>query len=295
MPGKQAGNLLVGTWNIAIFGGLSRGGWETKPPGATPKRNLEHLVCIAEVVSRFDVCAIQEVKSELTALRTMMRVLGPDYGFIVSDVTEGDPGNYERLAFVYDRRRIKASGLVGEIVIPKEELGVTGSLDLQFARTPYAVSFAASDKRFTLVTLHALFGETTEKKRRRRKELEKIAQWLWKQAGEADEFNRNFIALGDFNIDRRDDPYWQAFASTGLGAPLPLQEARRNIAASTGGDDKYYDQIAWFQEGDLAKLTLNYETAGSFVWTDYILQGMTNPAKKARISDHYPLWVEFTA
>jgi endonuclease/exonuclease/phosphatase family metal-dependent hydrolase len=109
----------------------------------------------------------------------------------------------------------------------------------------------------------------------------------------AREFNRNLIALGDFNIDRRDDPYWLAFASTGLGAPSPLQEARRNISAASGGTDKYYDQIAWFQDGDLAKLTLEYKSAGSFLWTDYILQGMTNPSKKARISDHYPLWVEF--
>ena len=292
VPNKRPSNLLVGTWNIALFGGLSKGGWETKPPTTSPKRNLTHLCCIAEVINRFDVCAIQETQ-ELTALRALMRVLGPDWGFIVSDVTEGDPGNSERLCFVYDRRRVKPSGLVGEIVIPLEELALGDTLDRQFARTPYAVSFAAGAKSFTLVTLHVLFGETKAEKRRRRDELAKIAEWLSERANEPDDFNRNLIALGDFNIDRRDDDYWLAFASTGLGAPIPLQEARRNIAASTGGTDKYYDQIAWFQDGDLAKLTLEYTAAGSFLWTDHILQGMTNPAKKARISDHYPLWVEF--
>jgi hypothetical protein len=170
---------------------------------------------------------------------------------------------------------------------------VKGSLDRQFARTPYAVSFTAGTKAFTLVTLHVLYGETKAEKQRRAKELAKIAEWLDARANELDKFNRNLIALGDFNIDRRDDPYWLAFASTGLGAPIPLQEARRNIAASSGGTDKYYDQIAWFQDGNLAKLTLEYNASGSFLWTDYILQGMTNPSKKARISDHYPLWVEF--
>jgi len=69
--------------------------------------------------------------------------------------------------------------------------------------------------------------------------------------------------------------------------------ARPCIAASSGGTDKYYDQIAWFQDGNLAKLTLEYKTAGSFLWTDHTLKGLTNPSKKARISDHYPLWVEF--
>ena len=292
VPKKTAANLLVGTWNIAAFGGLAKGRWETGR-NDSPKRNLTNLCCIAEVISRFDVCAIQETKPELTALRMLARALGPDWSFIVSDVTLGDPGNYERLSFVYDRRRIKASGLVGEVVIPKEELGVKGSLDRQFARTPYAVSFTAGTKGFTLVTLHVLYGETKAEKQRRAKELAKIAEWLDARANEPDEFNRNLIALGDFNIDRRDDPYWLAFASTGLGAPIPLQEARRNIAASSGGTDKYYDQIAWFQDGNLAKLTLEYNAAGSFLWTDYILQGMTNPSKKARISDHYPLWVEF--
>src|SRR3954451_24136590 len=255
VPAEKGGNILVGTWNIALFGGLSKGGWET---AGSPKRNLSNLAWMAEIVSRFDVCAIQECKSELTALRTLIRALGPDWAFIVSDVTEGDPGNEERLCFVYDRKRIKASGMVGEIVIPREELGVHSSLDRQFARTPYAVSFAAGSAGFTLTTLHVLFGETTEKKQRRARELEKIAQWLWARANEPDEFNRNLIALGDFNIDRRDDPYWLAFASTGLGGAPPLQEARRNIAASSGGEDKYYDQIAWFQDGNLARLTLEY-------------------------------------
>lgn len=210
VPMKRSGNLLVGTWNIAAFGGLAKGGWETGP-NDSPKRNLTNLCCIAEVISRFDVCAIQETKPELTALRTLARALGPDWSFIVSDVTLGDPGNYERLSFVYDRRRVKASGLVGEVVIPKEELGVKGSLDRQFARTPYAVSFTAGNKGFTLVTLHVLYGETKAEKQRRAKELAKIAEWLDARANEPDEFNRNLIVLGDFNIDRPRRPLLARF------------------------------------------------------------------------------------
>jgi hypothetical protein len=183
VPRKVAGNVIIGTWNIAAFGGLARGGWETGPKDE-PKRNLTNLCCIAEVISRFDVCAIQETKTDLTALRTLVKVLGPDWNFIVSDVTLGDPGNYERLSFVYDRRRVRASGLVGEVVIPKEELGVAGRLDRQFARTPYAVSFKAATKGFTLVTLHVLYGNTKAAKQRRAKELAKIAEWLNARANE---------------------------------------------------------------------------------------------------------------
>lgn len=55
-----------------------------------------------------------------------MRILGDQWALIVSDVTVGDTGNTERLAYVYDRTRLRPSGLVGEIVIPTEQLGIIG-------------------------------------------------------------------------------------------------------------------------------------------------------------------------
>ena len=67
VPAKQPGNLLIGTWNVALLGGLTKA-WTT-PAGKSPKRNLSDICAIAEIVSRFDVCALQEVKRELTALR----------------------------------------------------------------------------------------------------------------------------------------------------------------------------------------------------------------------------------
>jgi hypothetical protein len=42
----------------------------------------------------------------------------------------------ERLAYDYDQRRLRPSGLTGELVIPEAELGLSpGALELQFART----------------------------------------------------------------------------------------------------------------------------------------------------------------
>jgi endonuclease/exonuclease/phosphatase family metal-dependent hydrolase len=294
VPAKRPGNLLIGTWNVALLGGLTHD-WVT-PPGKSPKRNLTDICAMAEIISRFDVCALQEVKSDLTALRTLLHVLGEDWTFIVSDVTAGAPGNSERLAFVYDRRRVHASGLVGEVVLPADVKGVVqGALDRQFARTPYAVSFAADPHAFTLITLHTLYGTSKADKLRRRDELQAIAEWLADLADDADDFNRNLIALGDFNIDRRGDPLWEAFASTGLGAPAELQEVPRNISAASGGPSKYYDQIAWFTEGvNGEKLTLEFLAADGVRWTDFLMQGAAGDAsRKAHVSDHYPLWVEF--
>jgi hypothetical protein len=60
VPAKAATHLLLGTWNIRAFGDLTPK-WRTEP-GDSPKRNLADLMAIAEIVSRFDVCAIQETR-----------------------------------------------------------------------------------------------------------------------------------------------------------------------------------------------------------------------------------------
>lgn len=295
IPRKRRGqNLLIGTWNIALLSRLNPN-WVTRP-GDEPQRNLTDICCLAEVIARFDVCAIQENLRSLEALRSLMSYLGEDWGFIVSDVTEGDLGKSERLLFVYDRRRVQPSGLAGEIVIPLGKRGpAVGGLARQFARTPYAVSFAAGAKAFTLVTLHVYYGETRQQREERAQELRGIAEWLAARAREPDDFNRNLIALGDFNIDRFGDPLWQAFASTGLGAPKELEDVPRNISAAGAGDEKHYDQIAWFTKGNREQLTLSYKTAGYVRWTDFILRdARDDDARKAHISDHYPLWAEFS-
>jgi hypothetical protein len=56
-------NLLIATWNLRSFGDL----FDNWVAGAndTPKRDKQSLLCIAEIVSRFDVIAIQEVKGNL--------------------------------------------------------------------------------------------------------------------------------------------------------------------------------------------------------------------------------------
>ncbi|MDA0814962.1 MAG: endonuclease/exonuclease/phosphatase family protein [Chloroflexi bacterium] len=236
-PKRVDRNLLIGTWNLKAFGGLTAK-WAAAETDS-PKRDLHALRLIAEVVSRFDVVAIQEVLANLTAIRALLRVLGPNWGLIVTDVTRGSAGNNERLGFVFDRRRVNPSGLAAEIVLPP---GLDeGAFDRQFARTPYAVSFDANGTDFTLVTLHVLYGARPAD---RLPELHAISQWLADWARSPHAWNTNFIALGDFNIDRVGDPLYEAFVSTGLQVPTELMEAPRSIF----GGGKYYDQIAWFME-----------------------------------------------
>jgi endonuclease/exonuclease/phosphatase family metal-dependent hydrolase len=255
-------------------------------------RDVFAVRCIAEVVSRFDVVAIQEVRGNLTALQTLLTALGPNWATIMTDVTRGKPGNNERMAFAFDLRRARPSGLAGELVVAIETgTSVTSSgLDRQFARTPYAVSFAADRLQLTLVTLHVLYGEETA----RAAELREIAAWLARWAREERQWNQNLIALGDFNIDRQGDPLFEAFTSTGIQPAPQLNLVPRTIFGDPG-EGKFYDQIAWFvDEAHGPVLTLQTSAAGSFDFVPLLQAGMTKTALSWKVSDHYPLWVEFS-
>jgi hypothetical protein len=50
-------NLLIATWNVGAFGKVLPK-WEGAS-GDSPRRNLRDILCLAEIVSRFDVVALQ--------------------------------------------------------------------------------------------------------------------------------------------------------------------------------------------------------------------------------------------
>ena len=109
LPSKrQIGrNLLIATWNLRAFGGLTDS-WRSER-NDSPKRNWRGLTYIAEIMSRFDVIAVQEVKGDFRALRHLMKALGPSWRFLMTDVNRGSVGNGERMAFVFDTARVHLS------------------------------------------------------------------------------------------------------------------------------------------------------------------------------------------
>jgi hypothetical protein len=141
-------NILIATWNLRAFGDLTES-WESNEKDS-PKRNLHALRCIVDIVSRFDIIAIQEIRDNLKCLRHLIKALGPNWMFIMTDVTKGKEGNDERLAFVFDTRKVKLSGLACEIVVPEETLKEVkpDALKTQFARTPYRRKLLLGGKNF---------------------------------------------------------------------------------------------------------------------------------------------------
>jgi endonuclease/exonuclease/phosphatase family metal-dependent hydrolase len=290
VPAKTDDNLLIGTWNIRGFGDLTPK-WQSGPRD-TPKRDWHALECIAAVVRRFDVTAVQEARRNTTCLAGLLDLLGPGFRLITSDVTEGGPGNGERLAYVYDGDRVQPSGLVGEIVLPA---GTTSDVE-QFARTPYAAGFVRNGVEFILTTVHVLWGSRPQD---RIGELTAFAEWMKRWAERPDDWNHNLLVLGDFNLDRRGDPLFAAFLSTGLWPPAELDSVPRTIF-DNDKERHFYDQIAWFsdtsQPGPPSLLEgLTYARhGGSFDFVPHVLRDLRPTQLSWRISDHYPLWVEFS-
>jgi endonuclease/exonuclease/phosphatase family metal-dependent hydrolase len=238
------------------------------------------------VVRRFDVMAIQEVKRDTSGIRMLVKdFLGKNWGVILSDVSAGAKGVSERLAYVYDRRRVSPSGLAGEIVLPPTEAGDPAE---QFDRTPYIVGFESASDSFSLLTAHIRYGDRPAE---RLPELKALADYVAKEIRDRSRIKgaeeTNLIVLGDFNIDRRsNDPLFDAFVSTGLFVPEELC----GVKTTYNTKPKHYDQIAWFR-GDLN--LLSEKRAGVVDFTRAVFKELTLQQMTYRISDHFPLWVEF--
>jgi hypothetical protein len=136
-PHKTSDSLLLATWNIRDF--------DSNKFKHGPRLD-ESFHYVAEIIAAFDLVAVQEVNRELSALERLMHLLGPDWRYIVTDTTEGTGGNEERIAFVYDGRKVRFRNVAGEIVLPQgQKIVARGNPDedadeLQFARTPFTVA-----------------------------------------------------------------------------------------------------------------------------------------------------------
>lgn len=310
--------LLLATWNIREF-----------DSGKYGERAPEAMHYIAEIIDHFDLVAVQEVHADLSALKRVQSLLGAWWKYIVTDVTLGTSGNQERLAFLFDSRKVVFDGLAGELVLPDGK----GERRLQFARTPFICGFKAGWTQFKLCTVHVYYGKGVAVDERRLQEIDELAKTLASVAkgdkrrvksavGGASAAVRtpseNLILLGDFNIFNRKDATFEALTKAGFVVPpsLDVDSLKDKLKGSNLAGDKHYDQIAFLAGSDLAFT----DRAGIFDWqrsvfgrdeveryADLLEPHLTkadgtakdpkrtyNDWRTHQISDHLLMWAEFT-
>ena len=283
IPAKSAGTLLLATWNIANFG--------------VQQRRDKDRQLIAEILSWFDIVAIQEVNVNWTHLLDIQHgQLEDKFRLLVSDAA----GNNERMAFLYDAVKVKPLEMVGEISFPPAEYdkvklpGISRKFD-GFDRNPYFATFEAGKFSFTLANAHLFYG--SEKKQdveRRALETFAVARWADREAKSSYCFTRDIIALGDFNMPKAQpgDPIYKALTAKGLELPGHSTQMGSSIAS-----DSQYDQIAFFPgetKNDFTgqKGVFDFDaTLFADLWQQS--QSQFKTFTKYYISDHRPMWAEF--
>jgi hypothetical protein len=100
--------VRIGTWNLRELGGSKHGGRDTYEP----------LYYMAEIISNFDIVALQEVRSDMSEFRELERILGPEWDYLATDVTDGAAGNGERMIFLFNTSRAKFRNIAGELTLP---------------------------------------------------------------------------------------------------------------------------------------------------------------------------------
>lgn len=292
IPSKRLeSNLLIATWNIREFGKNQKA-----------LRLPECFYYIAEIISTFDLVAVQEIGYNLTDLTTLMRLLGSDWDYIITDVTEGTSGNGERLAYLYDKRKVTFRKIAGEIVLPPKK----GENPEQFARSPFIVAFQSGWFKFYIVTTHIYYGDDNkkgEKFARRVGEIEAISEFIAKRSKKE---RANYILLGDFNITgtTEKDATYQALLKGGFSIPEKIVKLSNRY--SNKNQDKPYDQIAYIDQPGFMEFGEEERSAGIFnffnhVFTDkfksnykkYLNKLDYETWKTFQMSDHLPLWMEF--
>ncbi len=277
-PKKLDQNLLIATFNIREFG--------------AKRRNNYAINALAEICSNFDVIAVQELRQDLKDLKRMLEVMGPYWKVIFNDPAGQPkrPGNDERLAFVYDNRVMRFTGMAAELFITDDFLGEAGvpKTDMSVPwRPPYMVSFNAGSFDFVLITVHIQWNSKGGIKARA-KEIEMITKWIGDRKKESKLDDPDIFVLGDFNIPGLSSEAFKALEKHGLTIPAKIQTIKTNLK-----QDAHYDQIAYYQENTECVIgkagVINYYDAffsPNMPKTEY-------DAMTYQLSDHLPLWAEF--
>lgn len=261
--------LNLATWNIREF-------------GRTPRTEAA-IHYIAEIIGQFDIVSIVELRDNLSDLVRVLEILGPYWRVVYSDVIPDHGGNWERIAFVYDKRAVVHTGFAAVANPPRTKDGTEYKPTFNWWRQPYMASFAAGNFDFVMVTAHIQWGTTTG----RVAELKQFAEWVKLKASMENIEDQDILVTGDFNLASK--RMVNALLSGGLKVPKALQTTSfgTNLAKN-----KRYDQILHldrYPESFMGKGgILDFYTGG----IAKLFPGLSKARFTYQLSDHLPLWTQ---
>lgn len=273
-PSKLDESLNIATWNIRDFG--------------KKQRDEPAIHYIAEILGQFDLIGIVELRDDLTDLGRVLKILGPYWRAVYSDVIRDQGGNWERVAYLYDKRAATFNGLAAEANTPRKKKGLEYLSEKSFWRSPYLASFKSGIFDFVVLTTHIRWGDSIKA---RQDEIGMLADWI--EGKRRDKFaeDQDIIVMGDFNIPSREDPTFKAITKHGLKIPDKLLGAPGTDLAK----GKRYDQILHYPN-----YPDNFSKTGGvldfFIDEDHIKElfpdGLTKQKFTYQLSDHLPLWIQ---
>lgn len=268
---KQPETIRVATFNIQVFGDKKSSDAEV----------MEHL---ARIVARFDVVAIQEVRTG-TALPVdrLVDLINRSGGRFQASVSPpiGRTSQVESYAYVWDATRIMLTPESAYMVRDGE-----GDED-RMHREPWVASFqsrtvAAEGRQpftFTLINAHTDPDEVTDSARYNELDVlddvfVRVRRYEYEDRGEED-----FILLGDLNVDQE--------GLSELGQIPGVTSIAGNVKTNTAGTETY-DHI-------VLDSRMTREFTGRFGVIDFEKDLGLSHEEAIRVSDHLPLWAEFSA
>jgi deoxyribonuclease-1-like protein len=266
---KSRETIRVATFNIQSFD-------ESK----AADQNI--MGSLAQIVSQFDVVAIQEVRSKdmkpIYALIDMLRASGANYAAIGSQPLGNSTTTHEEsYAYLWDESRIRLTQDAYVLQDPGDRM----------PREPMVASFEARAGsadgrrpfRFTLINVHTSPDGVAESAIENEMDVlddvfVRVREYDYQTNGEED-----CILLGDLNVDTNQ--------LRQLGQIPGVMTIAPKLKTNTGRT-KTFDHI-------LIDRNMTTEFTGSYGVIDFQQEFKVDEEHALRISDHLPLWAEFSA
>jgi hypothetical protein len=185
-------NLLVASWDLQESG--------------PDVRTLESHWYIAQLLSSFDVIALQGLSQRLGIMDGLTQKLGPEWHYLATDLSPGMVGNNERFAILYYQPRVAFEHVSGELLLPP---GINAADARTLVRNPFVVSLRAGAFKFRSCVVEL----PSERARNSApnapgNESETLAEFL---ATNSDRFIEHYLLMSNAEFASTDSPMIREF------------------------------------------------------------------------------------